>query len=84
MDEEALMALRALLVKLAELESTRACSLARLAKQAARPMSVLLRELTLLEEMGLLRPIHSNIRTIDAARSVRQRRGGWRWDSYSR
>ncbi|WP_395399778.1 helix-turn-helix domain-containing protein [Pseudoduganella sp. UC29_106] len=54
MNEDALMALTELLVKLAELEAERPCSLARLAKQSGRPMSGLLRELAALEEMGLV------------------------------
>jgi DNA-binding IclR family transcriptional regulator len=54
MNEEALMALTELLLKLAQLEAERPCSLARLSKQAGRPMSVLLRELAALEEMGLV------------------------------
>jgi DNA-binding IclR family transcriptional regulator len=54
MNDDALVALTELLVKLAELELERPCSLARLSKQSGRPMSVLLRELTALEEMGLV------------------------------
>ncbi len=54
MNQEALLALSELLLKLAELEAQGPCSLARLARQSARPMSVLLRELTALEEMGLV------------------------------
>jgi DNA-binding IclR family transcriptional regulator len=54
MNEEALMALTELLVRLAELEAERPCSLARLSKQSGRPMSVVLRELAALEEMGLV------------------------------
>ena len=54
MNDDALMALTELLVKLAELEVERPCSLARLSKQSGRPMSVLLRELAALEEMGLV------------------------------
>jgi DNA-binding IclR family transcriptional regulator len=54
MNEEALMALTELLLKLAELEAERPCSLARLAKQSGRPMSVLRRELAMLEQMGLV------------------------------
>ena len=54
MNEDALMALTELLVKLAELEAERPCSLARLSKQSGRAMSVLLRELAALEEMGLV------------------------------
>jgi DNA-binding IclR family transcriptional regulator len=54
MNEEALVALTGLLLKLAELEAERPCSLARLAKQSGMPMSVLLRELSALEELGLV------------------------------
>jgi predicted transcriptional regulator len=54
MNEETLVALTGLLLKLAELEAQRPCSLARLAKQSSRPMSVLLRELSALEELGLV------------------------------
>lgn len=54
MNEQTLVALTALLLKLAALEAERPCSLARLAKQAGRPMSVLLRELAALEDMGLV------------------------------
>jgi DNA-binding IclR family transcriptional regulator len=54
MNEDALMALTELLVRLAELEAERPCSLARLSKQSGRPMSVVLRELAALEEMGLV------------------------------
>ena len=53
MNEDALLALTSLLLKVHELAALRPCSLARLAKQSGRPMSVLLRELTALEEMGL-------------------------------
>jgi DNA-binding IclR family transcriptional regulator len=54
MDEQTMAALTALLLKLSELEAQRPCSLARLAKQAGRPMSTLLREVTALEAMGLV------------------------------
>lgn len=53
MNEEALLSLTSLLLKLHELAAHRPCSLARLAKQSGRPMSALLRELTALEDMGL-------------------------------
>jgi DNA-binding IclR family transcriptional regulator len=69
MNEEALMALTGLLLKLAELEAKRPCSLARLAKQSARPMSVLRRELAMLEQMGL-------VERDDEAGTVRLSAGG--------
>ena len=53
MNEEALIAATGLLLKLSQLDTQRPCSLARLAKQSARPMSELLRELSLLEALGL-------------------------------
>ena len=55
MNDTALQSLTELLLTLAELEAQRPCSPARLAKQSGRRMSVLLRELSVLEQMGLVR-----------------------------
>lgn len=54
MNEDDLVAAVALLLKLAELDAERPCSPARLAKQAGLPMSAVLRDLTVLDEMGLV------------------------------
>lgn len=57
MDDEVMAALAALLQALASIEAEwpdKPCSLAKLSKQAGLPMSVLRRQLTLLEEAGLV------------------------------
>ena len=57
MDEQTMAALAAVLDALRQMELERPdkpCSLARLSKQAQRPMSVLRRQLTMLEEAGLV------------------------------
>ncbi|MTV38683.1 helix-turn-helix domain-containing protein [Duganella radicis] len=57
MDDEVMAALAALLEALARIEAEwpdKPCSLARLSKRAGLPMSVLRRQLTLLEEAGLV------------------------------
>ena len=57
MDDDVMAALAALLEALARIEAERPgkpCSLAKLSKQAGLPMSVLRRQLTLLEEAGLV------------------------------
>jgi DNA-binding IclR family transcriptional regulator len=54
MNEDDLVAAVALLLKLAELDAERPCSSARLAKRAGLPMSALMRDLAMLEELGLV------------------------------
>jgi DNA-binding IclR family transcriptional regulator len=57
MDEQTMAALAGVLDALRQMEVERPdkpCSLARLSKQAQRPMSVLRRQLTMLEEAGLV------------------------------
>jgi len=57
MDDDVMAALAALLEALAQIEAEwpgKPCSLAKLSKQAGLPMSVLRRQLTLLEEAGLV------------------------------
>ena len=54
MNEDDLVAAVALLIRLAELDAERPCSLARLARQAGLPMSAVLRDLAVLEQMGLV------------------------------
>ncbi|MYM23898.1 ArsR family transcriptional regulator [Duganella sp. FT135W] len=57
MDEQTMAALAGVLDALLQMEIERPdkqCSLARLSKQAQRPMSVLRRQLTMLEEAGLV------------------------------
>lgn len=72
MNEDDLVAAVALLLKLAELDAQRPCSPARLAKQAGLPMSALLRELAVLEELGL-------VERDDAAGVVRPSAQGREW-----
>lgn len=57
MDEQTMAALAGVLDALRQMEIARPdkpCSLARLSKQAQLPMSVLRRQLTMLEEAGLI------------------------------
>jgi DNA-binding IclR family transcriptional regulator len=72
MNEDDLVAAVALLLKLAELDAERPCSPARLAKQAGLPMSALLRDLAVLEQMGL-------VERIDAGGTVRPSAEGRDW-----
>lgn len=57
MDDEVMNALGGILLALRQIEAEwpdKPCSLAKLSKQVARPMSVLRRQLTMLEEAGLI------------------------------
>jgi DNA-binding IclR family transcriptional regulator len=57
MDEDAMLAMTGVLDALWRIHAEwpdKPCSLAKLSKQAQRPMSVLRRQLTLLEEAGML------------------------------
>jgi DNA-binding IclR family transcriptional regulator len=72
MNEDDLVAAVALLLKLAELDAERPCSPARLAKQAGLPMSAVLRDLAVLDEMGL-------VERDDATGTVRPSAEGRAW-----
>ena len=72
MNEDDLVAAVALLIRLAELDAERPCSLARLARQAGLPMSAVLRDLAVLEQMVL-------VERDDASGTVRPSAEGRDW-----